>query len=84
MDWAISTRAVAKAYMEANPKVRAHARKATEATLNHNKKTATWALGHREFLEKVRDGKLEFRWAGGKRRSMPSRSRSFDSRPGRF
>jgi tryptophan halogenase len=59
-------RDVAKAYMEANPKVRAHARKATEATLKHNKKTATWALGHREFLEKVCERKVEFRWAGGK------------------
>lgn len=60
-------RAVAKAHMEDNPKVRAHARKAAEATVRDNKKAATWCLGHREFLDRIVAGTVEFRWAGGAR-----------------
>ncbi|MGO4839301.1 tryptophan 7-halogenase, partial [Rhizobiaceae sp. 2RAB30] len=59
-------RAVARSHMDANPKVRAHARKVTEAMAKDNKKAATQCLGHREFLERIAAGTVEFRWAEGR------------------
>lgn len=60
------SRAAAKSYMDANPKVRAHARKVTEALAKDNKKAATQCLGHREFLERIAARTVEFRWAEGR------------------
>jgi tryptophan halogenase len=60
------SRAVAKSYMNANPKVRAHARKVTEAMAKDNKKAAAQCLGHREFLERIAARTVEFRWAEGR------------------
>lgn len=59
-------RSAAKEHMERYPKARAHARKATEASVKHNKQTANWCLGHKEFLDRICARSVEFRWAGGR------------------
>ncbi len=55
-------KSTAKADMAARPKVRAHARKITEAIVRDFKRVAGKCLGHREYLDLVSEGKVSFSW----------------------
>ncbi len=53
---------VAKTDMAARPKVRAHARKATDAMIRDFRQAAGKCIGHREYLDKVAEGSVSFSW----------------------
>ena len=55
-------RKVAKDDLSARPKVRAHARKATEAMTSDFRRAANKCIGHREYLQKVAEGSVTFSW----------------------
>lgn len=53
---------IAKEDLARRPKVRAHARKATEAMIKDFRQAAGKCLGHREYLDKVAEGSVTFSW----------------------